>query len=257
MKTKGKITLLLAVVAALLIGANAFVMLSEDDNAPVINLPSGTAQYTEGMTDSELLEGVTATDDRDGDVSDSIRVGEILRSGDGSQVTVVYVARDSKDNIAQASRIMQTSTYGAQPSAEDSQEESGPVENSGDASGGETAAQIETPEPTEVPVENTQTDANELGRAENDAAIAALPAGAPRMYLTEYAVSIPVGTEFNSLGYVEDIQDDLDLRDELFTKIQITGNVDITTPGTYELFYYVIDNDGNTSNQARLSVTVA
>ena len=253
MKTKGKITLLLAVVAALLIGANAFVMLSEDDNAPTINLPSGTAQYTEGMTDSELLEGVTATDDRDGDVSDSIRVGEILRSGDGSQVTVVYVARDSKDNIAQASRIMQTSAVSTQPAPENVQEESEPEDNTGE----ETAAQPETPEPTEAPVENNQEDANELGRAENEAAIAALPDGAPRMYLTEYAVSIPVGTEFNSLGYVEDIQDDLDNRDELFTKIQITGNVDITTPGTYELFYYVIDNDGNTSNQARLSVTVA
>ena len=37
-------------------------------------------------------------------------------------------------------------------------------------------------------------------------------------------------------------------------KIQITGDVNTAAPGTYELTYYVVDNSGNSSNGAVLTV---
>ena len=76
------------------------------------------------------------------------------------------------------------------------------------------------------------------------------------MYLTTYYVEVPVGTVLDKLSYVKDIQDDTETTSDLFKKIQITGDVNTATPGTYELTYYVVDNQGNSSNGAILTVVV-
>ena len=257
MKTKTKISLLLVVIAAALIVVNALVILSEDRSAPVISFPSETVSYSSGMTDSELLEGVTASDNRDGDVTDSLRVGEILTSDDGSQVTVVYVARDAKNNIAQSSRVMEvkgSSNVSAPEYDSDSVTEPETTDEEMTDTNTQPTVQV-TPEPETE--QTAEADANAAGMAENEAAIAALQPNAPIMYLTQYAVTVAAGSEFDALSYVENIEDDADSRDDLYMGIQINGSVDTAAPGTYELYYYVIDNDGNMSNQARLVVTVA
>ena len=76
------------------------------------------------------------------------------------------------------------------------------------------------------------------------------------MYLTTYYVEVPVGTTLDKLSYVKDIQDDTQSRSDLFRVIQIDGNVNTNVPGTYELTYYVVDNSGNSSNGAVLTVVV-
>lgn len=47
-----------------------------------------------------------------------------------------------------------------------------------------------------------------------------------------------------------------DSTSDLYRKIQITGTVDVNTPGTYELTYYVVDSNGNASNGAVLTIVV-
>ena len=42
----------------------------------------------------------------------------------------------------------------------------------------------------------------------------------------------------------------------IFSKKSITGDVNTAAPGTYELTYYVVDNSGNSSNGAVLTVVV-
>ena len=37
---------------------------------------------------------------------------------------------------------------------------------------------------------------------------------------------------------------------------QITGDVNTAVPGTYELTYFVVDNSGNSSNGAVLTIVV-
>ena len=57
-------------------------------------------------------------------------------------------------------------------------------------------------------------------------------------------------------SYVKDIQDDTESTSDLFKRIQITGDVNTAAPGTYELTYYVVDNSGNSSNGAVLTIVV-
>ena len=78
----------------------------------------------------------------------------------------------------------------------------------------------------------------------------------PRFYLNTYYVEIAKGTQIDRLSYVKDIQDDKDSTSDLYRKIQITGTVDVNTPGTYELTYYVVDSNGNASNGAVLTIVV-
>ena len=78
----------------------------------------------------------------------------------------------------------------------------------------------------------------------------------PKMYLTTYYVEVPVGTTLDKLSYVKDIQDDTESTSDLFKRIQITGDVNTAATGTYELTYYVVDNSGNSSNGAVLTIVV-
>ena len=260
MKGKGKITFLLIAVSVILIAVNAVVLLAEDRRAPEISFPQDALTYSERMDESLLLQGVTASDNREGDVTDSLRIGEVLPSADGTQVTVVYIARDGSNNIAQASRILNiTGAAGTENTQENNAGSAGGTQEDAVPSAEPTATV--TPEPTttatpEPTVTTAPSDPDEAGRQENDAAIAALSPEAPRLYLSQYALNIPLNGDFNALSYVSDVTDDVDSRDTLFTRISIDGSVDTQTEGTYELYFYANDTDGNVSNRARMVVTV-
>lgn len=58
------------------------------------------------------------------------------------------------------------------------------------------------------------------------------------------------------LSNVKEIKDDTDNVSELWRRIQINGQVNTYTPGTYTCSYYVVDSAGNMSNTAELTVIV-
>ena len=70
-----------------------------------INFFDTAIGYQDGMTDEELLSGVTATDETDGDVTGSLVVEKVSEVGDGT-VIVTFGARDRSNNLVKASRIM-------------------------------------------------------------------------------------------------------------------------------------------------------
>ena len=104
--------------------------------------------------------------------------------------------------------------------------------------------------------EDAELTEEEKAQEREEAKIDKLNPQDPRFYLTTYYVEIAKGTQIDRLSYVKDIQDDKDASNELYRKIQITGNVDVNTPGTYELTYYVVDSNGNASNGAVLTIVV-
>ena len=84
-----------------------------------------------------------------------------------------------------------------------------------------------------------------------------LPPGSPQIKLTQNRVTIAKGQSVNRISFVESITDDKDDKDTLWKQIQIVGDeFDSTTSGTYEQIYYVVDSDGNKSNEAKLTVVV-
>lgn len=239
---KGLVAILLLACAALLAG-NVVVYIGEDRNGPEITVPQEEITYVAGSDTSALLNGVTAVDDRDGDVTSTVTVESIIPNEDQTGASVVYVAKDSQNNVTKAARLISYAADAGQAAAQEAEAAAQQADQEA-AAADQTAAS------------GADAQTADDGAAQNEAAIAALPAESPRFYLTQYSVEVERGAELNRLGYVQDITDDKDSRDELYQGIQISGEVDINTPGEYMLEYYVVDSDGNTSNTAQLKVTV-
>ncbi|MBS4969906.1 MAG: DUF5011 domain-containing protein [Lachnospiraceae bacterium] len=244
---KGLVAMLFLACAALLAG-NVVVYIGEDRNGPEISVPQEEIAYVAGTDTSALLNGVTAQDDRDGDVTNTVTIESIIPNAEQTGASVVYVAKDSKNNVTKETRTIFYSTDANQAAAQAAAEQAAADQAAQDQAAAEQAAQ------GDAAGERAQT--TDDGAAQNEAAIAALSAESPRFYLTQYSVELERGAELNELSYVQDISDDEDSRDELYQGIQISGEVDTNTPGEYTLEYHVVDSDGNNSNVAQLRVTV-
>ncbi len=82
-----------------------------DVTAPVIKFDSDEITVSVKDDNTKLLSGVTASDDIDGDVTNTLFVESISDlSEDGSRI-ITYAAYDSSDNIALATRTLNYSDY--------------------------------------------------------------------------------------------------------------------------------------------------
>lgn len=217
------VTGLLTAGCIALAGAGYMTYKNQDRTAPEIKVDqSEKIAYTEGEDYGKLLEGVTAQDDKDGDLTSEVFVEKVVPVSKKKAV-VYYGVTDKAKNVGTASREV---TY---------QEAEG-----SDA------------------VEETAQDAGAADEQSADQQSAALqPNGTrPAMKLAEDAKTIARGTSFNALNEVTDAVDDKDDRDTLFRGLHIDGNYNVNQAGTYTLQYYVQDSDGNTSDPITFTLTV-
>lgn len=227
----------------------AFVYITGDRQGPQITIPDAEITYVEGTDPNTLLEGVQAMDQKDGDVTDSLMIEYILPDVNMTKASVVYAARDKKNNVTKKSRIVDYQANDGLYTENQGTEQTEPLPT--DTHEADNSDEpVHSSEETTVPV--TPSD----GEAANEEAIASLSAGSPRFYLTEYELTIPIGTTFYALSYVKEIQDDKDSKERLYRNIQIEGEVNSNVAGTYEVHYHVVDSDGNKSNTSVLKVTV-
>lgn len=217
------VTGLLAAGCIALAGAGYMTYKNQDCTAPKIKVDqSKKIAYTEGEDYGKLLEGVTAQDDKDGDLTSEVFVEKVVPVSKKKAV-VYYGVTDKAKNVGTASREV---TYQA-------------------AEGSDAA-------------EETAQDAAAADEQSTDQQSAALqPNGTrPAMKLAEEAKTIARGTSFNALNEVTDAVDDKDDRDTLFRGLHIDGNYNVNQAGTYTLQYYVQDSDGNTSDPITFTLTV-
>lgn len=217
------VTGLLTAGCIALAGAGYMTYKNQDRTAPEIKVDqSKKIAYTEGEDYEKLLEGVTAQDDKDGDLTSEVFVEKVVPVSKKKAV-VYYGVTDKAKNVGTASREV---TY--------------------QAAEGSNAA------------EETTQDAAAAEQPNTDQQSATLqPNGTrPAMKLAEEAKTIARGTSFNALNEVTDAVDDKDDRDTLFRGLHIDGNYNVNQAGTYTLQYYVQDSDGNTSDPITFTLTV-
>ncbi|MGI6012355.1 MAG: immunoglobulin-like domain-containing protein [Ruminococcus sp.] len=235
------------VILALLAAAAGFLLTSRDRESPEIVIDESVGiNYQPNMTNEELLEGVTAQDDRDGDVTESLMVESVKVYQEEDYAVITYAAMDGSNNVAKAVReLPMEAGYDAEETSEEE-----PETQSQEIPASEEAVSEEAKENGQQ--QNAPVDEN--GQEER---MAELSPEAPRLYLSQNQLTIQAGESFSALDWVSDIEDDSDDRDSLFQDIRVDGEVDTSTAGTYELTYYAVDSDGNHSNEEVLTVTVA
>lgn len=87
------------------------IKLGEDHRAPEISFQSEKLQISVNEDEKALLEGVTAWDARDGNVTASILVEGISNLSSDRTATVTYAAFDRAGNVAKAQRTLQYVDY--------------------------------------------------------------------------------------------------------------------------------------------------
>lgn len=107
-----------AVILALLgvaLSACIFVIYhGQDHEPPVITIEETDLIYEEGCSQELLMEGVSAADDVDGDLTDCIFISDIDKTADGKYVSITYVAVDQAHNVAKETRLVAYHDYGKQ-----------------------------------------------------------------------------------------------------------------------------------------------
>lgn len=204
---KKGIVALMVVSCLALGGLTVFLRFSEDRTAPEIQFQEHEVTFVQGEEYDSLLEGVTAIDKRDGDVTQSLTVESVYPKDDGRTAIVVYAARDTANNIAKSNR---TVNYQEKDSPEGTQEEKTEEDSvlspTPAAPEGTSDHQPGTGSDSrrEDGLDTNQDDPDETDDEET------LPEGHPRIKLSRERVTINAGESVNRISFVESITDDKD-----------------------------------------------
>lgn len=274
------VLLILLTVAAFWVYRKADDVLA-DHQAPKITFSDALLEISVVDHDDVLLQGVTATDDRDGDVTASVVVEKIrLLSSDGT-ISVTYAAFDAAGHITKAERQARYTDYESPrfslnrtPTfSQNSGVNTFDIVSAGDMIDGDIShrvritsmskSSLSTPGSHEVELRVS----NSLG--ETVKLIIPLEVYASGTYnasveLTDYLVYLPVGAEFDAESYLDTFSRSgvaVSLANgvpETYT-LRIDGEVDTTTPGVYAVDYRIsepISTAGSYNGYARLIVVV-
>ena len=107
MKDSGKWAVVFTVLNIILIAACVVLLLGRDRKAPAISFSENDLIYYNGIDNEKLLQGVTAMDAKDGDVSDRIVVEKIVQNKNENRAVVYYAVTDLDGNAAKASRVFE------------------------------------------------------------------------------------------------------------------------------------------------------
>jgi len=272
---KNKIAILLAVLTvlsvALAIGYRMYRTSQSSPMPPVITFEEGVPSVKTNASDAELLQGVTAYDPEDGDVTASLVVESVSSMTGKNNVTVSYVAFDSKNHMTRAARTVHFTDY-TDPVFALTQALCFKLSNNidildyvkvndvvdGDISGqvkysllgdtvslstvGEYEAELRVTNSLgrtihlTVPVVITQTDPNSA-----------------KITLDKYLIYLDKGEEFNARDHVVSYIANNSLR-ESADGLTISGSVDTSKSGTYIVTYTYY---GSPESSTRLIVIVA
>lgn len=235
-----KITIGMAVITLGLSGLCAVAYLSEDRKSPVITVPEEMITYTQGEDTSVLLQGVTAMDDIDGDITGKVRISNIDVIGDESKAVVTYAVYDKENNIGKTNRTVNYVAVVEKPEE---------TENDGEASVQEEAlTKAATSEATVDSLDEPLPEGYDDPELDDS--------GKPVIRLITHEVHLTAGSYFDSMLFVETAEDDKDDINSLYAAIYIEGDYNTNIPGEYELTYYCVDSDGNESNLAKLMLII-
>lgn len=131
MKNGRTLGIMLAIANAVLAIVSVVLYIGTDRKEPTFEFTQTNVIYEEGMEESQLLEGIRAYDNADGDLTDKIVVEKKIENPEQNTVVIFYAVSDSAGNVAKCSREF-TAIYRIETEEADSRElQDGPLVQSG------------------------------------------------------------------------------------------------------------------------------
>ena len=230
-------------------GLRIYRQVTVDVTPPVITCSSDSIDASVTAGDEALLQGVMASDDRDGDLTDQILIKGVSPSLTDSSAQVTYIVFDSANNMASVTRTVRYTDYQA-PRFALSQPLVYPAgqtvtlldrltASDGDISSGIriTSQNVINSQPGVYSV-TAQVDSR-LGSTVVLPLKVVITAGGPQLItLSDYLVYLPRGSAFDAAGYIQSVTapDGTALS---AGQVSIESPVDTSVPGTYHVGYSV------------------
>lgn len=244
------ILILLAVLSAAYIATRVYQGASTRHDPPVISCPSGVLEVSAGDDESVLLEGVTASDPQDGDLTDHIIIGGISKLISKDTAKVTFLVFDSNNNMGSFVRYIRYTDYHrpvfavTEPLVFSSTSEVSLLKRlsaqdvvDGDISDRIRVSTLATTDNSEVYNISIQVT-NSVG----DTAMLQLPVLVqptnplrPVIDLTSYLLYLEVGSSFEPSAYVAGLNVAGVAED--ISKVTISSDVDTSQAGTYRVQY--------------------
>ena len=114
-----KIGIVLVIINIVFLVALGFFYVEKDREAPLLVLEEVYLVYEEGMPEEQLLQGVSAVDKKDGDISHSIVIEKIVTDSAQELAVITYGVMDQSGNTAKSSRTVKMLVQEEQESAEE------------------------------------------------------------------------------------------------------------------------------------------
>lgn len=262
----------------------------QDQSGPEIQMDQQEIQASITADGATLLQGVTATDRKDGDVTDSLVVESLSNFIEKGRRKMSIVAFDSDNHVTRAEREIVYTDYTSPVFTLD-----GPLRfslddeslteglHAQDCLDGDITGKIQVNFQDNITYDSagqyqvTFSVANSAGDVKNLPVTIEIydPAQenstqTPSLTLSEYLVNLSVGEGFDPWNYLESVtvnfyeyvkgEDGVlrgNLEDEILdpSAVQIENPVDTNTPGVYEVVYSVYDEEG-VQGTVRLIVSV-
>lgn len=268
MKKKHWILLaILALTVLTFLGYRAVMSAVRDSQAPEISVPEGILEIVVGAQETELLQGVTAADKRDGDVTASLIVEKIGNIGADCTATVTYAAFDAAGNVAKASRDVLFTDYvsprfrlnRALVFTAGSNFDLLSVMTAEDMIDGDISHRIRAAnrDGGTVTVQGTYNVLFQVTNSLGDTAELTVPVEvqAAGLYnatvtLTDYLIYLNVGDSFHAKDYLERFnvgRSAVSLQGTMpsYISVDTEGEVDTNTPGVYTVAYTVTNEKDN------------
>lgn len=241
---------LLAAVGALFCYQKADSTLSGRDVPPTITCQSDSIQISVKDDDSLLLQGLTASDAQDGDLTSRIRIQGISKLITDSTAKVTYVVFDSHGNMAQCTRMLTYTDYEQPhfsidiPLVYSEKEEIALLDRitAHDCLDDNLteSVRVSSQEATSDPA--VRMVALQVTNSMGDTARVRIPVvihtgvvARPEVHLTEYLVYLDLGAQFSARSFVREVTTPEGTGDK--SAVKITGDVDTAQPGTYYVYY--------------------
>lgn len=271
MRRKNWLLILLIIVClGAFFGYRTYDRLRTDTKAPEIHMDDTIPEISVQDPRSALLKGITATDKKDGNVTDSLVVESITLLDSEGKLSVSYAAFDEAGNVAKAERAAKYTDYRSPrltlkaPLAYTFGSSFDLLSNVGatDVIDGDIQHRVRATSLDDVSIAELGTHyvrfqvSNSLGDTVSQVfPVEIYESGAfeASLALTEYLVYLPVGAGFNPQSYLDSFTwrgDTVRLTEGMPDDfaLKTSGNVNTQTPGVYNVEFRVTYTDRHATN---------
>ena len=254
-------TILVILFILALIGAAALFLYNythEDISPPAFRMDSDLVEVSVSDPDSALLQGLSAYDNVDGDLSAQIRIKDISTLINETDVTVTYIVFDAASNYATCTRTARYTDYKpprfglTRPMIFNMGETvsfTGSVtvtdQRDGNISGRLKLEQTTVVNSTPGTYSATLSATNRMGDTiylPLTVQVIDKSVSRPTIELSTYLIYVDQGAQVNYRRYLSQVTDPLvEDKDKTVSSGAVkvnSSNVDTSTPGVYEVYYY-------------------